>query len=161
MQLGRDEQVRRNTFVSFLRLLPLQAPGKTKTRKHSLLVFDGVIAGVAHPDLELEAHDGVAGALAAALATHGLPALPAVMLQQDRKEGKEECNFCWCLPVSRQRCPVSVGGWAWGRFALNYYHPVQCTHLHKRQTVSTLVKDFQRSLFYWSNTAFYSFILSD
>lgn len=37
-----------------------QAHSKIETRKHSLLILDGVIAGVTHADLELEAHDGVA-----------------------------------------------------------------------------------------------------
>lgn len=55
-------------------VLPLQA------RQHSLLILDGVVAGITHSDLELEAHDGVAGAFAAAFATHGLPTLPAVVL---------------------------------------------------------------------------------
>lgn len=54
--------------------------------RHSLLVLDGVVAGIADSDLELEAHDGVAGALAAALATDSLPALPAVMLPEGRRE---------------------------------------------------------------------------
>lgn len=77
-------------------VLPLQVPSKTETHKHSLLVLDGVIAGVAHPDLELEAHDRVAGALAAALPTHRLPTFPAVMLQDHGREEKEEFNFCSC-----------------------------------------------------------------
>lgn len=45
-----------------------------------VLVLYGVVAGITHSDLELEAHDGVAGAFAAAFATHGLPTLPAVVL---------------------------------------------------------------------------------
>lgn len=62
---------------------------KTEMCKHSLLVLDGVVTGVAHADLELEAHDGVAGALAAALPTDSLPALPAVMLQGQKEDGEE------------------------------------------------------------------------
>lgn len=60
---------------------------EAETGQHSLLVLDGVVTGITHPDLELEAHDGVAGALAAALPADSLPALPAVMLQDDPPEG--------------------------------------------------------------------------
>lgn len=66
---------------------------KAETGQHSLLILDGVVTGITHPDLELEAHDGVAGALAAALPADSLPALPAVMLQDDRKEEKGGVNF--------------------------------------------------------------------
>lgn len=47
---------------------------------HSLLVRDGLVAAVADPHFELEAHQGDGGALGAALPAHGFPALPAVML---------------------------------------------------------------------------------
>lgn len=62
-----------------------------KCQGHSLFVFDGVVTGIADPDLELEAHDGVAGALAAALSADGLPALPAVMLPGRGRQGQ----FCF------------------------------------------------------------------
>lgn len=60
MELERDKQMGRNILRSFLRLFPLQMHSKAKIRQHSLLVFDGVVTGIAHPDLELEAHDRVA-----------------------------------------------------------------------------------------------------
>lgn len=58
-----------------------------KCHGHSLFVFDGVVTGITDADLELEAHDWVAGALAAALPTDGLPALPAVMLPGGGRRG--------------------------------------------------------------------------
>lgn len=58
-----------------------------KCQGHSLFVFDGVVTRITDPDLELEAHDWVAGALAAALSADGLPALPAVMLPGQREAG--------------------------------------------------------------------------
>lgn len=58
-----------------------------KCQGHSLFVFDGVVTGITDADLELEAHDWVAGALAAALPADGLPALPAVMLPAGREAG--------------------------------------------------------------------------
>lgn len=51
---------------------------------HSLLFFDRIKAGVAHPHWELEAHDGVCGAFGAAFSTDGLSALPAVVLWKHR-----------------------------------------------------------------------------
>lgn len=81
-------------------LFPFRVHGETGVRKHSLLLFDGVVTGIAHPDLELEAHDGVAWALAAALPTDGLPAFPAVMLPDHGKEEKEGVNFALMHTVS-------------------------------------------------------------
>lgn len=72
--------------------------GKTETGKHSLLILDGVVTGVAHPDLELEAHDGVAGALAAALAADSLAAFPAVVLQGSREEKVQLAPRCPGFP---------------------------------------------------------------
>lgn len=90
--------------------------GKTETGKHSLLILDGVVTGVAHPDLELEAHDGVAGALAAALAADSLAALPAVVLQGS---GRRRVQLVLRCPAPLRR--RGVGGV--GETRLNYNHP--------------------------------------
>lgn len=80
---------------------PFQMRSKTETGKHSLLIFDGVVTGVTHPDLELEAHDGVARALAAALAADSLAAFPAVVLQGSREEKRG--SACASVPVASLR----------------------------------------------------------
>lgn len=57
--------------------------GENKSaRCYSLLVGDGLVAAVAHANLELEAHEGDGGALGRAFAAHGLAALPAVVLEE-------------------------------------------------------------------------------
>lgn len=45
-----------------------------------LFVCDGFVAAVADPDFKLKAHEWDGRALGAALAAHGLPAFPAVVL---------------------------------------------------------------------------------
>lgn len=45
-----------------------------------LFVCDGLMAAVADPHFKLEAHEWDGRALGAALAAHGLPTLPAVVL---------------------------------------------------------------------------------
>lgn len=62
-----------------LQCQPAQCP-------HLLLLRYGLVAAVADPDFELEAHEGDGGALGAALPAHGFPTLPAVMLQGQRAE---------------------------------------------------------------------------
>lgn len=95
--------------------------------KHSLLVFDGVVAGIAHADLELEAHDGVAGALAAALPADSLPALPAVMLRQDRREEKEDFNFCCNAPGF----PSETGNGSGEHLPWVIITPIHCNNTQK------------------------------
>lgn len=53
-----------------------------------LLICDGLVAAVTHPHFKLEAHQRDGGALGAALAADGLPALPAVVL-----EGEKTCSL--------------------------------------------------------------------
>lgn len=81
---------------------------KTKVSKDSLLVLDGVVARITHADLELEAHDRVAGALAAALPTDSLPALPAVMLGGAARE-RESLPSASIHVVSLQSRGVGLG----------------------------------------------------
>lgn len=50
--------------------------------RYSLLVGDGLVAAVAHSDLELEAHEGDGGALGRTFTAHRLAALPAVVLRR-------------------------------------------------------------------------------
>lgn len=50
----------------------------------SLLLSDGVKAGVTHSHRELEAHDGERGAFGAAFPTYSLAAFPAVVLRRDK-----------------------------------------------------------------------------
>lgn len=47
---------------------------------HLLFICDGLVAAIADPHFKLEAHQGDGGALGAALAADGLPALAAVVL---------------------------------------------------------------------------------
>lgn len=54
---------------------------------YSLLVLDGVVAGVTHSHLELKAHHRVCSALGTTLPTHRLATLPAVVLNQETHEG--------------------------------------------------------------------------
>ena len=151
----RAQHVGRHTIASLPRLLPLQVHSRSRARQHSLLVLDGVVAGVAHPDLELEAHDGVAGALAAALPTHRLPALPAVVLQHGRKEGRER-NF-------RLHAPDFPSGWGHG---VGKIRPeLQLPHLaypltQKGDGINTCQGFSKYPWFYWSNATFYPLILS-
>lgn len=49
---------------------------------YSLFIFDWIKTRVTDSDLEFKAHDGIAGALCAALATHRLATFPAVMLDE-------------------------------------------------------------------------------
>ena len=49
-----------------------------------LLICDGLVAVVTHPHFKLEAHQRDGGALGAALAADGLPALPAVVLEGEK-----------------------------------------------------------------------------
>lgn len=51
-------------------------------RGRTLFLRDGLVAAVAHPHRKLEAHARDGGAPGAALATHGLPALAAVVLPE-------------------------------------------------------------------------------
>lgn len=57
---------------------------KTEADCYSLLVGDGLVAAVAHANLELEAHEGDSGAFGGAFAAHRLAALPAVVLRSRR-----------------------------------------------------------------------------
>lgn len=59
------------------------------TPRDSLLLFDGIRAGVAHAHWELEAHDGEGGALGAAFPANGLSTLPAVVLRRHGRGVKQ------------------------------------------------------------------------
>jgi hypothetical protein len=90
---------------------------QTKTGKHSLFLFDGVVTGITNSNLELEAHDRVTGAFAAALPTDGLPAFPTVMLP-----GKQERKTGVSLFVNTQGFPLKVRKWEQGRYTLKNNH---------------------------------------
>lgn len=58
---------------------------KYYTKLNSLFFFDGFKAGVTHPHRELKAHDWKRRAFGATFSTHGLAALPAVVLHTGNK----------------------------------------------------------------------------
>lgn len=68
---------------------------------NSLFFFDGTEAVVADPHGELEAHDWIRGAFGAALPAHGLPALPAVVLQARRMRRRMRRRSGDCLVAAR------------------------------------------------------------
>lgn len=67
-----------------------------------LFICDGLVAAVADPHFKLEAHQRDGGAFGAALATDGLPALPAVVLQG---ENRHSSGGVHSAEDAKQECP--------------------------------------------------------
>lgn len=65
---------------------------------YSLLVLDGVVAGVTHSHLELKAHHRVCSALGTTLPTHRFATLPAVVLKQETR-GSNNKDGSLLVPV--------------------------------------------------------------
>lgn len=60
-----------------------------------LFICDGLVAAVADPHFKLKAHEGDGRALGAALAAHGLPTLPAVVLGEEGDRMPWLWLQCW------------------------------------------------------------------
>lgn len=62
----------------------------TEAACYSLVVGDGLVAAVAHPHLELEAHERDGGAFGRTLAAHCLATLSAVVLRASQRANVED-----------------------------------------------------------------------